>query len=297
MKKIIITGAAGFLGKNTVEVLQKKGYFVYAVIRPGSLHNDRLQETDRLKKIELDLADIGRLPECINGECDAFLHLAWGGDDRNGFAAQYRNVDYTLQALEAAKALSCKRFICTGSQAEYGLQSGLTTEETLPNPNTSYGAAKLAALYLSRNRAEQLGIEWIWGRVFSVYGKYEPRGRMLPDLIAALQQKKSFQLTSATQNWDYLYSEDAAEALVALLERGHAGEIYNIANGDVHPLRYFTEQLREYFAPEVNLYYGEDRCQIVSLQPFVEKIKGDTGWFARTGFMEGIKQTYQQSDH
>ena len=55
MKKIIITGAAGFLGKNTVEVLQKKGYFVYAVIRPGSLHNDRLQETDRLKKIELDI--------------------------------------------------------------------------------------------------------------------------------------------------------------------------------------------------------------------------------------------------
>ena len=177
------------------------------------------------------------------------------------------------------------------------MRSCLTTEETLPDPNTSYGAAKLATLYLSRNRAEQLGIEWIWGRVFSVYGKYEPRGRMLPDLIAALQQKKSFQLTSATQNWDYLYSEDAAEALVALLERGHAGEIYNIANGDVHPLRYFTEQLREYFAPEVNLYYGEDRRQVASLQPSVEKIKGDTGWFARTGFMEGIKRTYQQSDH
>ena len=291
MTKIVVTGAAGFLGTSLVKELLRSGCFVYAIVRPGSKHNERLIKEKNVRLIPVEINEYNQLPNLIIDRCEFFFHLAWQGA-RDDFSEQKKNIDYTIAALEAAKALSCKRFICIGSQAEYGLRSCLTTEETLPDPNTSYGAAKLATLYLSRNRAEQLGIEWIWGRVFSVYGKYEPRGRMLPDLIAALQQKKSFQLTSATQSWDYLYSEDAAEALVALMEHGHAGEIYNIANGGVHPLRYFTEQLREYFAPEAKLYYGEERRQIVSLQPSVEKIRKDTGWFARTGFVEGIKQTY-----
>lgn len=293
MKNVIITGAAGFLGKNTVEAMLKKGYFVYAIVRPGSPHNVRIQETKQLKKIEIDLADIGSLSDYIANPCDVFLHLAWGGNDRNGFTEQYQNVEYTLQALAVAKALFCKRFICTGSQAEYGLQSGKTTEETMPNPDTAYGAAKLAALYLSRKRADQIGIEWIWGRVFSVYGKYEPLGRMIPDLITTLQQMKTFRLTSALQSWDYLFAEDAAEALVALIEHGHAGEIYNIANGDIHPLRYFTEQLRAHFGRNDSLYYGADSRCIVSLEPSVEKIRRHTGWYARTSFMDGIKSTYK----
>ena len=296
MNKIIITGSAGFLGKNVIESILKKGYFVYAVVRPGSMHNSRVQETDHLKKVEIDLADIGKLSEYIDDTCDAFLHLAWGGNGRNDFQGQYQNVDYTLKALDAARSLSCKRFICTGSQAEYGPQAGLTTEGMLPNPDTAYGAAKLAALYLSRERAAQLGIDWIWGRVFSVYGRYEPSGRMLPDLIRALQEGRDFPMTAALQDWDYLYAGDAAEALVALLERGHAGEIYNIANGDIYPLRYFTEQLREYFAPDRELSYGMSSRTAASLRPSVEKLRQDTGWQAKTGFMDGIRMTYRSQE-
>lgn len=289
MKTVIVTGAAGFMGINLVEALLKKNYFVYAILRPGSAHNRRLTEGKQLKKISIEMEHYDKLTDYIAEKCEAFFHLAWQGE-RDDFDVQKQNIDYAIMALEAAKGLSCKRFLCTGSQAEYGIQHQLITEETLPDPYTAYGAAKLAACYLTKRRAEQLGIDWLWGRIFSVYGKYEPQGRLIPDLVMALRQRKTFNLTSATQNWDYLYSEDAAEALIALVEQGRSGEIYNVANGDYHPLRYFTEQLHEQIAPKTVVQYGQkiSKNEIVSLQPSVKKIFDDTGWEPKTSFMDGI---------
>ena len=200
----------------------------------------------------------------------------------------------TLAILEVAVQLGCRRFVCTGSQAEYGPQTELITEETMPRPVDAYGAAKLAACVLTRERAAELGVEWVWGRIFSLYGKYEPAGRMLPDLVRTLAAGGTFRLSAATQNWDYLYSADGAKAIAALGARGKAGEIYNIANGNYRPLREFTEEVRAHFAPQVALSYGEDARQIVSLQPVVEKIHRDTGWQAKTPFMEGLMKAVKK---
>ena len=288
MKKVIVTGAAGFTGCNLVEELLTRDYYVVAVVRPDSAHNSRLNESTRLHVIPLDFSEYDQLPRLVETQCDIFFHLTWSGG-RNEFYQQYQSMERTLKALESAAKLGCRRFICTGSQAEYGRQEDVTTEQTLPNPITAYGSAKLATCYLTKQLAKHLGIEWIWGRIFSTYGKYEPRGRMLPDLIGALKEGKSFSLSSATQDWDYLYSKDAAEALIALAERGKDGEIYNIADGAYRPLKTFTEEIRETVAPNVELNYGAPVENAISLRPSVEKIKADTGWSARTKFGDGIR--------
>lgn len=85
-----------------------------------------------------DMSEYGQLNEKIKDTCDAFFHLAWQGG-RYDFASQYQNIEYALGALEAAARLGCKRFICTGSQAEYGPKKGLITEETCPHPADAYG--------------------------------------------------------------------------------------------------------------------------------------------------------------
>ena len=288
MKKVVVTGAAGFTGCNLVEELLARDYCVIAVVRPNSAHNGRLKQSSRLNVIPLDFSEYHRLPELVENQCDVFFHLTWSGG-RNDFHQQYQPVQWTLKALEAAAELGCRRFICTGSQAEYGRHEGIITENTLPNPVTAYGAAKLATCHLTKLLAKQSGVEWIWGRIFSTYGKYEPHGRMLPDLIRALREGKSFSLTSATQDWDYLYSKDAAEALIALAEHGIDGEIYNVANGDYRPLKTFTEEIRRIVAPNIALNYGDVNEGACSLRPSVEKIKRDTGWSAQTEFGDGIR--------
>ena len=290
MKKYIVTGAAGFLGCNLTErLMQEEDAHIYAVVRPNSPHNARLTPSERLIIVPADLSDYARLDEMIGTPCDVFFHLAWQGG-RYDFAAQYGNIADTIGALEAAARLGCHRFICTGSQAEYGRQPALITEETCPHPVCAYGAAKLAACALSRVRAAELGIEWLWGRVFSLYGKYEQEGRMLPALVKSLRSEQPFALSSSgAQNWDYLYAADAADALLALAERGRAGEIYNIANGSYRPLRDYIEEARAVIAPQCDVAYGAADADVFSLQPSVEKIRRDTEWQPVTDFVDGLQ--------
>ena len=272
--------------------MQEEDAHIYAVVRPNSPHNARLTPSERLIIVPADLSDYARLDEMIGTPCDVFFHLAWQGG-RYDFAAQYGNIADTLGALEAAARLGCKRFICTGSQAEYGRQTALITEETCPHPADAYGAAKLATCALSQQRAADLDVAWIWGRVFSLYGKYEQAGRMLPALVNSLRLEQAFALSSSgAQNWDYLYAADAADALLALAKRGRAGEIYNIANGSYRPLRDYIEEARAVLAPQCDVAYGAADAGVFSLQPSVEKIQRDTGWMPVTDFVDGLRCGY-----
>ena len=292
MKKYIVTGAAGFLGCNLTErLMQEDDVHIHAVVRPNSPHNARLFPSEQLTLVSADLSEYAHLDERVGEPCDVFFHLAWQGG-RYDFAAQYGNIADTLGALEAAARLGCRRFIATGSQAEYGPQSALITEETCPHPVCAYGAAKLAACALSRQRAADLGIEWIWGRVFSLYGQYEPEGRMLPTLVKSLCVGQPVTLSSsAVQNWDYLYAADAAAALLALAKRGRTGEIYNIAHGSYRPLHDFVEVVRRAIDLNASIAYGKGAGNF-SLQPSVEKIRRDTGWQPTTDFVGGLQRGY-----
>lgn len=284
--KAIVTGAAGFLGANLVEELVKKDYKVIAVVRAGSAHNNRIRNLKGVRLVAAELTEYDKLPELIDENADILYHLAWGGG--SSVREQQINISATLAAVEAAKQLGCRRFVATGSQAEYGAHQELITEETAPHPFTAYGATKLAANVLSKVRAEELGIDWIWDRVFSVYGKYEPHGRMLPDMIEALRQGETFHLSACTQNWDYIFSTDAAKAVIATGERGKSGEIYNVTSGEYHPLKYFTELVHDEIIKTGKLEYDENSHPRVSLRASADKIKQDTGWRLETYFYAGI---------
>lgn len=296
MKRAIVTGAAGFAGSILTETLRIQGIEVYAIVRPGSPHNKRLDRTDQgLHIIETDMDSISEAVRTISSTCDVFFHLAWGGG-RNDFEAQKRNIDHTLMALSAAGNIGCHRIVITGSQAEYGIvpPEEMQTEDRRPEPYTAYGSAKVAACYLSRQLSTDLGIDWVWGRIFSLIGKNEPDGRMLPDLYHALDGGKKFKLSSGCQNWDFLDVYDAAEALIALAKSGRKGEIYNIAKGDFRRLREYTEELRQNLNKGGTIEYGEDAVPFVSLQPCIEKIRRDTGWSPCRSFAQSIADYQRQ---
>ena len=177
-----------------------------------------------------------------------------------------------------------------GSQAEYGICDIIIDEGVTPDPISAYGAAKTAAMYLTKRRAEQLDIEWIWGRIFSLYGDLEPSGRMLPDLIDSLISDKDINLSSCEQYWDYLHVRDAADAIVLLGEKGHSGEIYNIANGSYRLLRDFVEEAKDLFPYKGKITYGKKADPFVSLRPDVTKLKEHTSWKPEIGFAEGVLQ-------
>ncbi len=298
MKNVIVTGGAGFFGINLVGRLLEKGYGLTVAVKPDSEHNVRFEEYDGLPLvlIENDISEIEKLSEKLEKkylgaipEYDTFYHLAWSGG-RNDAKAQLKNVSDTMKALETAAKLGCKRFICSGSQAEYGLAGDqIITEDKRLEPINAYGAAKAAACFMSRVKAKELSIEWIWGRIFSLIGRYEPRGRMLPDLIDRLKKGEQARLSSCNQYWDYLDAKDCADAFIALGEKGISGEVYNVASGDYHRLKHYTEIARNIFNPEASIIYGDAPDPYISLRPSIEKINRDTGWTPQISFEESLE--------
>lgn len=295
MKTAMITGATGFLGYHVLNELIEQGCFVYVVCRPGSQRLNRLCRFKNIHIVELEMDDILSLKDELSLECETFYHLAWEGG-RNDISTQLPNIKRTMDALVVASALGCRRFISTGSQAEYGIHHGLITESTIAKPVTVYGAAKLAACNLSRVCATQLGIEWTWARVFSVYGPGDNPNSLIPYLLQAFRNKQIPALTQGYHKWDYLYATDAAKALHLLGTTPHTNTMYNIANGNSLPLRAYVEVLRDLVAPEADVGWGRSDSVAVPLEVSIDKISRETGWQPEIGFEEGITKLLSQEN-
>ena len=287
--RVIVTGAAGFLGYNLTKALSDRGDRVFALVYPGSMHNELLKGMPNVEMIEVDLMGDFSLPDKVK-DADVTFHLAWAGK-RNDFESQKKNVDAAIKLIKELKRLNCKRIITTGSQAEYGATREIETEDLTPNPFCAYGAAKVATLYLSRKLASDLDLDWIWARIFSLYGVQEPENRMLPALLKALKEDKEFALSSCNQNWDYLDARDAANALIALVERGKSGEIYNVAAGDYRPLKEYVKIMEDITGTHGKVSYGEDPNPYVSLSPDISKLKADTDWKPCITFEQGVRDS------
>lgn len=298
MKKIVITGATSFIGVHLIRELLNNKFEIYAVVRPNSANLYRIPENDLVHVIELDMNDYDRL--CENTEkIDAFIHLAWEGvraPQRDNELLQRRNYECALKALHAAFISGCKVFIGAGSQAEYGKMTGKVDETYSCSPITEYGKMKHLAFEKMKEEAEEKGIRFIWTRIFSLYGKYDYPGTLVMSAVDRMKRNEPIEMTEATQMWDYLYVVDAAKAIVHLLLSEDASGVYNLANGDVKPLRRFIEEIKVVLNSSSELKFGAipyGEAGPIDLIPDNSKIMR-TGWFPETGFSAGIMEMMQK---
>lgn len=106
-------------------------------------------------------------------QAKAWLHLGWdgaGSDKRKDVKLQEKNIGYALQSLHTAAALGCKRFLFSGSQAEYGICNEWMKEEQECHPVSEYGKDKVLVYQQATKAAKELGVDYIHTRIFSVYG-------------------------------------------------------------------------------------------------------------------------------
>lgn len=292
---IIITGATSFLGLAVSRYLLEAGHSVVAVVRPHSTSRDKLPYHQRCTIYDLDVGEIEMLSQKISG-ADVFLHMAWdgiGSAGRQDPEIQKLNVEYSLRAVRAAKALGCRRFVFSGSQAEYGIHRDEITEESACVPVSQYGKAKHEFADQAQTLCKTLKIEYIHTRIFSVYGPGDHPWSLVSSCLSRWQQGQNVALGECSQLWNYLYIKDAAAGLAALMEFGEPG-IYNLAGEDTRLLREFIEEMYEACGGKGSYDYGQRLPNAegpASLMPSIEKIKKQTGWKPRVSFSEGINET------
>ena len=294
MKKVVITGATGMIGRALISYLLEKNIKILAIVRDErklSNYNNL-----NLKVIEYNLSNINKI-HIPKEKYDVFFHLAWDGtfgEDRNNIVKQNENIFYTLDSVRLAKKLGCHTFIGTGSQAEYGRVEGKIGPKTKTNPETAYGKAKLEAGKLSRDLAIKLGIKHIWTRILSIYGPYDREETMVMSSIASMLNGNSPEYTKAEQMWDYLYVEDIVRALYLIAENGKENSIYCIGSGKQKPLREYIEEIKSQINPKLELKIGTKEYaqnQVINLCADISNLTKDTGFIPQIDFKEGIRRT------
>lgn len=147
---------------------------------------------------------------------------------------------------------------------------------------------------MSRILANELNINHIWLRIFSIYGPFDNEKTMVMSSISQMLNNISPEYTKGEQLWDYLYSEDMARALYLICEKGKNNSVYCIGSGIAKPLNEYIKIIRDQINPNIELKLGAvpyQEKQVMYLCADISNLTEDTGFLPEISFEEGIKKT------
>lgn len=304
--KIVVTGATSFVGLGAVRELLRRGHHVYAVLRENSTKTELLKQDgkfpENLTIIYEDLGNLSRLPEIILGGGDVFLHMGWrgaGSDSRKNEAVQEESVKDALSAVRVAKTLGCRRFLFTGSQAEYGIKSTLTDENSVCEPTSPYGRAKLEVRKQAEALCRELDLDYGHARIFSTYGPGDHPWSLISSCVKTFLAGEKMTMTACTQLWNFMYIDDAGRALADLAEYSgnllDYGCVYNLGGPmeETDKLRGFVETVYELCGKKGSMEFGvrpPNAEGIVNLIPDIRKMERVMGWKPQVSFREGMNR-------
>ncbi len=302
-KKVVMTGATGFIGRNVARMLLEQGAQVYALVRPSSRQKHLLPVHGNLHMVD---GDISQVMDCVEkiGHADLFLHFAWGGVNRQEIdspAVQQANVDWSLDCVRAARRLGCQVFMDAGSRVEYGIaDDGIMSEDMPCAPVNAYGRAKLEFYQQAAPLCWQWEMTYYHLRFFSVYGAGDHPWSIISTLVRELPQNKKVSLSACMHRWNFMDIEDAARAVLELYRWSHSVQpgsclVVNVASQDTRRLREFVEEIHGLCGGLGQLEYGtfvQAKEGALSICPRTEVLKELTGgtWKEQVTFAEGIRR-------
>ena len=295
MKRVLITGADGFLGRWCAPLLRERGYEVHAVARgragggAGGCHRHGV-----------DLLDAPTVAALVSEVAPThLLHLAWYTAHGKFWAAteNLRWVGASLALFEAFAESGGRRVVAAGTCAEYAPQGDAPCSESATplEPATLYGASKHALQIVLAAFARQAGLSAAWGRLFFPYGPGEAPGRLVPSVARALLSGQPALCTHGRQVRDFIHVEDAAAAFVALLDSEVGGAV-NVASGRPAALAEVVEKIAAAAGRPDLVRLGALPAppgEPPSLWADVARLRDEVGWSPRRDLDGGVAETVE----
>lgn len=228
MKRIVLTGATGFVGRQVCSALLAKGYEVVGVARRSS---DLPAAVEFVVTRDLFSESTTWWTSICSGAA-AVVHCAWVTEP-GIYLSDPRNFDClagTLALAQGAAAAGVRRFIGVGTCFEYDLSHRILSTDTPLRPATPYAASKAATFLALSQMLPAAGVSFAWARLFYLYGAGEDTRRLVPHLHAQLSAGKEALLTDGRQIRDYLDVADAGQAIARLADNLLTGPV-NICSG------------------------------------------------------------------
>ncbi|PPT10493.1 UDP-glucose 4-epimerase [Geitlerinema sp. FC II] len=305
--KVVVTGAAGFIGSHLVETLLDRGETVIGVDQFNDYYDPAIKRKNiaaalgrsnfQLIEDNVQALDWNALLDGVNvvyhQAAQAGVRASWG----EGFRAYTeRNINATQVLLEAAKNASLDRFVYASSSSVYGNAAAFPTSESiLPKPVSPYGVTKLAAEHLCGLYHANYGVPTVSLRYFTVYG---PRQR--PDMAfhkflkAVLKEEAISVYGDGQQTRDFTFIEDAIAANLAAASAPEAvGEVFNIGGGSRVSLKQTIETIEKIVGKPIRIDYQESsKGDARHTSADVSKAQKLIGYAPKVSIEEGLRREW-----
>jgi nucleoside-diphosphate-sugar epimerase len=287
-KRVLLTGASGFIGRHVIAPLAERGFEVHAVARnPPGWQGCVWHAADLLQP-----DSVGPLVEEVRPT--HLVHLAWYAEHGTFWEAD-ENVDWlaaSLRLIRSFHASGGRRAVVAGSCAEYDWSGDCCTEQTALAPATLYGVSKNALRQAFEAYARASGLSHAWGRIFFTYGPGEPPTRVVASVARALVSGKSVACTAGTQVRDFLYVADVADAFAALTERAATGS-FDIGSGQPLALRDLLLRLQDRAGAADLIEFGAlpQRDEPARIVADSGRLREHLGWRPGRSLDQGLDET------
>lgn len=292
-KRVLVTGATGFIGRPTIEYLRSRGFQIHALTTPNG--TAALGEEVYCHKVDIfDYKGIRRI--CREVKAENLLHLAWynGVKDRMTSPENMSWVEASINLVRSFSENGGTRMVLAGSCAEYDWQYGYCNERITPTePDSLYGVSKNSLHRLISRFCDDAGIQYSNGRIFFVYGPKEAESRFVASIVRALLMGQEIVIKHPHLIRDYLHVKDVANALVTLLDSKVEGAV-NIGSGQPTSLGDLASAIGEKLDKKELIAFGSaenvpDKSPVVLAD--TARLENELGWKQNYDLEKGLEVT------
>ena len=296
-KKILITGGAGFIGSNTVDLLIEKGFDVCIVDNLSSGKSENINPGARFH--DADVSEPGLEKIFMNEKPDVVMHLAAQISLRKSFEDPVndakQNILGTMNVLLASVACGARRIVYSSTAAVYGEPVRLPVSEMHPvNPQSPYGLDKYAAERYIEMFGRIHGMEYMILRYSNVYGpRQDPLGEagVISIFInSLLSGKQPLIFGDGGQTRDFVFVGDIASANMAAAKSSSSG-IYNVGTGKETSINELLRTISNLTGSAVEPLHAEALKEVRRMSFDFSKFRKDTGWEPRASLESGLEHT------